>query len=58
MGVEKRAQELRDRVGTLMIAIVDNVTSAPDDIKAVTKAAENIKGDVQDLIKQVLSLDL
>jgi len=55
MGVEKRAQELRDRVGTLMIAIVDNVTSAPDDI---TKAAENIKGDVQDLMKQVLSLDL
>jgi hypothetical protein len=41
-----------------MIAIIDNVTSAHDDNKAITEAAEKIKGDIQDLMKQVLSLDL
>jgi outer membrane murein-binding lipoprotein Lpp len=38
-----------------MIAIVDNVTF---DIKTLTKAAEKLERDVQDLRKQVLSFDL
>ena len=37
-----------------MIAIIDNITSAHDDIN---NAAERIREDVQDLMKQVLSLD-
>lgn len=40
-----------------MIAIIDNVTSAHDDIKSIANSADTIKGDIQDLMKQVLSLD-
>lgn len=41
-----------------MIAVVDNVTSAHNDVKFITKAAEKIRGDIQDLMKQVMSLDI
>ena len=40
-----------------MIAIIDNVTSALDDIKSITNSADTVKGDIQDLMKQVPSLD-
>lgn len=47
-------RELSDRVGTLMVDIIDEVTSGHDDIKTITEAAEKIQEDVEDLIRQVL----
>ena len=47
-------RELSDRVGTLMVDIIDDVTSGHDDIKTITEAAEKIQEDVEDLIRQVL----
>ena len=38
-----------------MVAIIDNVTFEHDDVEAITNAAEEIKGDIQDLITQVPS---
>jgi hypothetical protein len=56
--IEGRALELHDRVGNLMIVIVDNVTTGHEDISTttITKAAKEIERDIDSLMMLVVIL--
>ena len=51
--VEQKVKELQDRVGHLMIVIVDHVTAKNEEgnKEAVVKAAKGIERDVKELLR-------
>ncbi len=56
IAVEQSVQELQNRVGNLMIVVVDRVIPKPDDIDdmaQISKAVEGMERDVEDLKRQV-----
>ena len=56
IAVEQSVQDLQNRVGNLMIAVVDRVIPKPDDIgdmAQVSRAAEGMERDIEDLKRQV-----
>ena len=51
--VEQKVKELQDRVGYLMVVIVENVTSKNEEgsDEVIRKAAKSIERDIKDLLR-------
>lgn len=58
--IERRVQEVRERVSTLMIGIVNSVTAGEEDIskESILEAIKEVEQDIENLMRRVFILQI
>lgn len=58
--IERRAQEVRERVSNLMIGIVNSVTAGDEDIskESILEAIKEVEQDIENLMRRVFIVQI